>query len=58
MSKELLKLEQECFEELGISQEHSFEARHNLLGLFETLNKIDQRIKREETEQKGGDEND
>ncbi len=59
MSKELLKLEQECFEELGISEEDAFEARYNFLGFFEALHKIDQRIKREEEEkQKGGVEND
>jgi hypothetical protein len=59
MSKEFLKLEQECFEELGISEEDTFEARHNFLGFFEALHKINQRIQREEEEkQKGGDEND
>lgn len=58
MSKEFLKLERECFEELGISEEDTFEARHNFLGFFEMLHKIDQRIKREEAEQKGGAESD
>ncbi len=53
---DLKELEQKgLVEALKIKQEDIFEAKYNLLGFFETLYKIDKRLKEEskETKRKG-----
>lgn len=60
MSDKLLKLEKECLEALGVPEQDAFEAKQNLVGFFEVLYRIDQRLKREaqEKERKGGMDDD
>ena len=38
-------------EALGLSEDELFEAEFNLLGFFNTLHKIDERLKREKLEE-------
>ncbi len=46
-------LERKCLiEDLGVKEEDIFEARYNLLGFFEVLYRIDQRLKNEKNNQK------
>ena len=46
-------LERKCLiEDLGVKKEDIFEARYNLLGFFEVLYRIDQRLQNEKNNQK------
>ncbi len=58
MSTNLQKLQCEFLEELDLKQSDAFEAGHNLIGFFETLYNINQRVKKErvaeKTKKKGG----
>jgi len=56
MLTDLSELEQKgLIEALGIKQEELGEAKNNLLGFFETLHKIDQRLKQNKAEQGAGE---